>query len=49
MTTLRSQFKASSLPVRSAKKVTLMINPGTATQLGLIIPPEVMGAGQAVK
>lgn len=41
--------KAHSLPVRSAKKITLMINPGTATQLGLTIPPDVMSAGQAVK
>jgi len=41
--------KAHSLPVRTAKKVTLMINQGTAAQLGLTIPPEVMSAGQAVK
>jgi putative ABC transport system substrate-binding protein len=41
--------KAHSLPVRTAKKVTLMINPGTAAQLGLTIPPDVMSAGQAVK
>lgn len=41
--------KAHSLPVRSAKKVTLMINQGTATQLGLAIPPDVMGAGQVIQ
>lgn len=41
--------KAHSLPVRSAKKVTLMINQGTAAQLGLTIPPDVMGAGQAIQ
>ena len=41
--------KAHSLPVRTAKKVTLTINPATATQLGLAIPPDVMSAGQAVK
>ncbi|MCM2264300.1 MAG: ABC transporter substrate-binding protein [Desulfuromonadales bacterium] len=41
--------KAHSLPVRSAKKITLMINPGTAAQLGLTIPPDVLSAGQAVK
>lgn len=41
--------KAHSLPVRSAKKVSLLINPGTAAQLGLTIPPDVMSAGQAVK
>jgi putative ABC transport system substrate-binding protein len=41
--------KAHSLPVRSAKKVTLMINQGTATQLGLTIPPDVMSAGQAIQ
>jgi len=29
--------------------VSLMINQGTAAQLGLTIPPEVMNAGQAVK
>jgi len=41
--------KAHSLPVRSAKKVTLLINQGTASQLGLTIPPDVMSAGQIVK
>jgi putative ABC transport system substrate-binding protein len=41
--------KAYSLPVRSAKKVTLMINQGTATQLGLTIPPDIMSAGQVIK
>jgi putative ABC transport system substrate-binding protein len=41
--------KAHSLPVRTAKKVTLMFNPGTAAQLGLTIPPDVLSAGQAVK
>jgi len=41
--------KAHSLPVRSAKKITLMINPGTAAHMGLTIPPDVMSAGQAVK
>lgn len=41
--------KAHSLPVRSAKKITLMINQNTATQLGLTIPPDVLGAGQVVK
>lgn len=41
--------KAHSLPVRSAKKITLMINQGTATQLGLTIPPDVMSAGQALQ
>lgn len=41
--------KAHSLPVRSAKKVSLMINQGTATQLGLTIPPDVMSAGQAIQ
>lgn len=41
--------KAHSLPVRSAKKITLTINPGTAGQLGLTIPPDVMNAGQAIK
>lgn len=41
--------KAHSLPVRTAKKVALMINPGSAAQLGLTIPPDVMNAGQAVK
>jgi len=41
--------QAHSLPVRTAKKVALMINPATAAQLGLTIPPDVMSAGQAVK
>jgi len=41
--------KAHSLPVRSAKKVALMINQGTASQLGLTIPPDVLSAGQVVK
>lgn len=41
--------KAHSLPVRSAKKITLMINQGTAAQLGLTVPPDVLGAGQVVK
>lgn len=41
--------KAHSLPVRSAKKVALMINQGTAAQLGLTIPPDVLSAGQVVK
>ncbi|TLM67356.1 MAG: hypothetical protein FDZ69_04490 [Deltaproteobacteria bacterium] len=41
--------KAHSLPVRSAKKITLLINQATAGQLGLAIPPDVMAAGQAVK
>ncbi len=41
--------KAHSLPVRTAKKVTLMINQGTASQLGLTVPADVMSAGQVVK
>lgn len=41
--------KAHSLPVRSAKKVSLMINTETAARLGLTVPPDVMSAGQAVK
>lgn len=41
--------KAHSLPVRTAKKVSLLINLGTAGQLGLTIPADVMSAGQAVK
>ena len=41
--------KAHSLPVRTAKKVTLMINQGTAVQLGLTVPPDVMSAGQVLK
>ncbi len=41
--------KAHSLPVRSAKKVTLMINQGSAAQLGLTVPPDVLGAGQAIR
>jgi putative ABC transport system substrate-binding protein len=41
--------KAHSLPVRTAKKITLTINPGTATQLGLAIPADVMSAGQAIQ
>lgn len=40
--------KAHSLPVRSAKKVTLTINQGTAAQLGLTIPPDVLSGGQVV-
>jgi putative ABC transport system substrate-binding protein len=40
--------KAHSLPVRSAKKVTLMINKGTAAQLGLTVPADVLSAGQVI-
>ena len=41
--------KAHSLPVRAAKKVTLMINKGTAGQLGLTVPADVLSAGQVVQ
>ena len=41
--------KAHSLPVRAAKKVTLMINKGTAGQLGLTVPADVLGAGQVIQ
>ena len=41
--------KAHSLPVRAAKKIALMINQGTAAQLGLTVPPDVLSAGQVVK
>lgn len=41
--------KAHSLPVRTAKKVKLMINQGAATQLGLTISPDVMSAGQTIQ
>ena len=41
--------KAHSLPVRTAKKVTLMINQGAAAQLGLTVPADIMSAGQVVR
>lgn len=41
--------KAFSLPVRSAKKITLMINQTTASQLGLTIPPEIQSAAQVIR
>lgn len=40
---------AHSLPVRSAKKVVLTINQGTAVQLGVTVPADVLSAGQVVK